>query len=276
MVIPARDVAETIDAQLDALECQTFTGPFEVVLVDNGSTDDTVACALRHDLDLRVVRATDRSGVAYARNVGIAAARADMVLVCDGDDVVSEHWVASMVDALSHDAVVGGPVELEMLNTPALAASRGRNDMSTPLRRGSVAMLPGCNFGLRRELVDRVGPFDEHFDGLEDHEYALRLHAAGVPIGFAPDAVVHYRFRTATRDLVRQGFFYGRSHPLLARRAEELGAPTPPRFEWKGWAWLVVYLPLLFRAEQRCRWFWVAANRWGRVVGSVGVRKIWL
>lgn len=276
MVIPARDVAATIDAQLDALERQTFGGPFEVVLVDNGSSDDTVERARRHDLDLRVVTALDRSGVAYARNVGIGAARADTVLVCDGDDVVSDCWVAAMADALAHDAVVGGPVELDLLNTPALAATRGRNDMSSPLRRGDVAMLPGCNFGLRREVVDRVGPFDEDFDGLEDHEYALRLHAAGVTVGFARDAVVHYRFRAGLRDLVRQGFFYGRSHPLLARRAEELDVPTPPRVEWKGWAWLVVYLPLVFRAEQRCRWLWVAANRWGRVVGSVRVRSVYL
>ncbi|MYR59535.1 glycosyltransferase, partial [Streptomyces sp. SID625] len=76
---------------------QTYQGPWEVVVVDNGSVDGTpeVARAARAVLPaLRIVDARDRAGESYARNRGIAEARGDLVAFCDADDVAAEGWLA--------------------------------------------------------------------------------------------------------------------------------------------------------------------------------------
>src|SRR5690606_10578144 len=92
VVIPARDAARWIDAQLGALACQEVPVPWEVVVADNGSTDDTVARAeaWADRLPVRVVDASGRPGPNHARNQGTAAARGDLLLYCDADDVVQD------------------------------------------------------------------------------------------------------------------------------------------------------------------------------------------
>ena len=98
VVIPAHDAAATLPAQLDALLAQQWTEPWEIVVVDNRSTDDTGA--RRRRATRTAIRASGssradaRAGVAYCRNVGVGAARADAIAMCDADDVVAPGWVA--------------------------------------------------------------------------------------------------------------------------------------------------------------------------------------
>ena len=98
VVVPTYNAAATLPEQLAALAAQTIGFPFEVVISDNGSTDDSasVAAAWCDRLDLRVVDASRGRGVSVARNVGIEAAAADLVLLCDADDGVSAGWVEAM------------------------------------------------------------------------------------------------------------------------------------------------------------------------------------
>src|SRR5271168_887855 len=89
VVIPSRNVELSLGDQLDALAAQTFDGPFEVIVVNNGSTDQTASIAegYNNDLDLRVVEANDGSGVSYSRNAGAKVAVGDFVVFVDGDDI---------------------------------------------------------------------------------------------------------------------------------------------------------------------------------------------
>jgi GT2 family glycosyltransferase len=120
-----------------------------------------------------------------------------------------------------------------------------------------------------------VGGFDEAFVGLEDVEFSLRLAARGIEPVLVPDAVVHYRFRAAAADVWRQGSFYGRGRPALARRARDLGLRAPARSEGlRSWAWLLVHLPGLRTRAGRLRWLWVLANRIGVLRGAVHERTL--
>jgi len=90
VVVPVRQGARTLGEQLEALSRQTYSGEWELIICDNGSTDGTRGRALAWQgaLPLRIVDASAKKGVAHARNVGIEATRGAYVLICDADDVV--------------------------------------------------------------------------------------------------------------------------------------------------------------------------------------------
>src|SRR5664279_5718728 len=127
VVIPAHNVADTLAEQLDALLAQQWDGEWEVVVVDNRSTDGTAALVAEYaarDPRIRMVTAPARAGRSYARDVGLASATADAIAFCDGDDIVGPRWVAAMGDGLREHRVVTGPLDSSRLNPDWLAESR--------------------------------------------------------------------------------------------------------------------------------------------------------
>lgn len=281
VVIAAHDAAGTLGAQLDALLDQSWTGAWELVVVDNRSTDATAALVREYaarDPRVRLVSASASSGPSYARNAGIAAAMGDHLAVCDADDVVGDRWLAAMGDGLREHACVTGPLDVDRLNPAALARTRG----VFPADRcqswyGVFDIVPAGNFGIRREEWDRAGGFDEELRACEDHDLSFRLRLLGVPVAFLADAVVHYRYRPTATELWRQGSVYGSFAPLLRRRVREAGLEPPPRWAgWRSWLWLVAHLPGLWSAAGRRKWVWVAAVRLGHLRGSVRARSVFL
>ncbi|MGZ4690901.1 MAG: glycosyltransferase [Acidimicrobiia bacterium] len=280
VVIAARNVAETLGEQLDALLAQDWDGAWEIVVVDNGSTDSTAALVeeySRRSARVRLVRAHERSGPSYARNVGFAAATAENIASCDADDVVGEGWVRAMGDALREHACVTGPLDVEQLNSVRLSESRGRLATTGPTWFGVFPIVAAGNLGIQRAAFNAVGGFDEAFRANEDHDLALRLVLAGVDVHFEPAAVVHYRYRQSPSALWHQGLTYGTARPLMWRRVRDSGLPPPSRVAgWRSWAWLVVHLGALRTPEGRASWVWVAGNRLGQVRGSFRHRTVFL
>jgi GT2 family glycosyltransferase len=268
VIIPARDAADTIGAQLDALLGQPFDGRLEIIVVDNGSTDGTRArIEERGDARVQVVDATERHGCGYPRNVGARHATSDRLAMCDADDVVSSGWVQAMSDALEQAAYVTGPIDITLLNPPAVVGSRGDTfpKPGAPVFAGMFPFAHGCNIGVRREAFERVGGFDEHLPPSEDVDFGLRMHVAGIPLHFAPDALVHYRYRTSLRDLLRQSRTYASTRHELYRRARAAGLQPPTaRQGARRTLWLVRNAHRLRVPQFRSRWVWVA----GDVIGA--------
>jgi len=281
VVIPAYNVADTLAAELDALLAQEWDGEWEILVVDNRSTDGTATLveeyAAKHPR-VRMVAAPDRAGLCYSRATGIEHAASDNIAICDGDDIVGPRWVSAMGDALREHRVVTGPVETELLNPSWLFQARGRLDMDKC--RTWYDLFPvvgGGNLGIRRDVFEEVGLFDEHYTGSEDHEFSLRLWQYGVPIYFEPDALLHYRYRASARALWRQGNTYGETRPLLRRSVVAAGLTPPPRLAgWRSWAWLVSHSPGLRTEQGRANWLWVAGNRVGQLRGSIRARSLFL
>ena len=283
VVIPAYNEELRIGEQLDALLAQSWDGTWEIVVVDNRSTDRTgaiVEAYARRDPRVRLVPASERAGLNFARNAGVAASRGRAFALCDADDLVAPGWVAALGSALREHEVVTGPLELDRLNPPWLAASRGRGDeRGLPTFQGLFPTVHGNNFGMVRACFEAVGRFDldDRVIGVDDVELSLRIWQDGLGLYFEPGAVVHYRYRDDARALWRQGRTYGRARPFLVRRLREQRLPTPPRLAgWRSWVWLVAHIPQLRTREGRAAWVWVAANRWGQVEGSVQHRCLYL
>src|SRR4051812_24734378 len=109
VVIPARNAEATIRATLDALAAQQADAPFEVIVVDDGSTDGTVAATRQAPLDVRVVASRGR-GAGAARNAGVAAARAEVIAFTDADCAPDPGWLREGLTALEGRDLVQGAV----------------------------------------------------------------------------------------------------------------------------------------------------------------------
>ena len=163
-MIPARNAASLLRGQLAALAAQTYTGEWEVIVADNGSTDDTRQVVRDASLGGAAVRLVDASGrVASnrARNIGAAAARGEFVLFVDADDEVAPTWLDAMARAASRCDAVGGCLERVRLNT-ARDVRPGR-ELSSHLQvwPGFLPYANGANCGLRRSLFGELGLFDK-------------------------------------------------------------------------------------------------------------------
>lgn len=276
VIIPVRDAVSTLDGQLTALADQDYPGRWEVVVADNGSTDRSRELARGWEAmlpNLRVVDASARRGSAFARNRGVAAAGGEFLAFCEADDEVDRGWLSALVDAAPAGGMVGGFIDIAALNDDVTRAWRPvhppEDCLPTHLRFLPTAI--GANCGIWRSVLDDVGGWNEGYRAQTDAELSWRVQLASYRLGFAPDAVVRYRFRASLRALARQGFRSGVAEAQLYHdfRARGLRRDRPARI-LRTWVWLVLVLPKLVRSrERRGKWMERLAQRSGRLVGSV-------
>jgi glycosyltransferase involved in cell wall biosynthesis len=127
VVVPVRNGAGELPDQLRALSRQVWSGNWEVIVVDNGSTDETrdVAVSFASVLPrLQVVDASDGAGHGHAVNRGIAAASAHAILFLDADDEVGPGYLAAMAGALARHPFVAAQLDNDTLNEPWCRQSR--------------------------------------------------------------------------------------------------------------------------------------------------------
>lgn len=234
VILPCYNGAATIAVQLEALSGQYWAGGWELVVVDNGSTDDSmrVVEAYRDWLpELRIVQAhtpgTPHRGVPHSYNVGIQAATGDAFVFCEADDEVAPGWLLAMGHALEQHDFVAARLDHRRLNPAWMHPLEGEGYQSVRLSqmRGYpwLAHASGCSFGLRRSLYECVGPLDAEFPCGHDTEYSWRAQLAGFSIRLVPDALVYYREKTGHRDRYRQGRAWGRDYVKLQ---QYYGAPA--------------------------------------------------
>ncbi len=222
VVIPARNAADTIDDQLRALALQRFAEPWEVLIVDHGSTDGTRrrVLAWRDRLPgLRVIDAAEARTLGEVRNIGVRAASGTRILMCDADDIVAPGWLEALAGALREHPLVCGSLERSLLAKPGTGHDHPPGAGADAL--GRIRLLTG-NCGVRRELFDQLGGFDAELNRGEDLDFGWRARRAGCEICHVAGALVHYRPQARLADVARQGLADGRCWPALVVRHRDL------------------------------------------------------
>ena len=272
VIIPCWNAGETLCEQLQALASQDWDERWEVVVVDDDSTDDTleVARRFRESYDhFRILELEERRGAAGSRNAGAAVARGSYLAFCDADDVVGPSWVATIGETVKEQDFVAGPIDPRPINDPDVLRAHGPPQSALMSKYAFLPHAYGCNLAVRKDIHEEIGGFDESFPHGQDADYCWRVQLSGTPLREAPDAWVAYRLRSDWRGHFRQSFNWAVADVHLHRKYDRLGMSRLRIWSGiKSWVRLVLSTPLLFSRSGRLRFARLLGFRIGRLKGA--------
>ena len=235
VVVPSYNRKKLLERTLHALLHQTVpVTAYEIIVVDDGSTDDTAAYLddfVRRRQNLRHIHHPENRGVVATRNHGIQEARGDIVIFLDNDNVPEREFIEAHLwyhgqNADGHVAVMGnaryasecveGSNFARYMQSQYLACRPAKNLKGIDFSNLPARLLGGLNFSVQRADLLAVGMLDLHFGayyGGEDGELGYRLHMAGVRIIFGEKArSTHYeqlsiaQYKNKIIEYAREGF----------------------------------------------------------------------
>ena len=278
VIVPVRDRAELLEHLLTGLAAQTFRD-FEVIVVDDASTDDSPVVAehaAARGEPVRLVRQTHAVGAVGARVAGVAVARGEILAFTDSDCRPQPEWLSALVAAIDQGADV-----VQGLTRPARPAGALERTVAS---HGDDGLYATCNVAYRRSAFDAVGGFDTGADAVlgfrrderarglgfgEDSLLGWRVRRNGSSV-FEPKAVVeHHVFAFEAAGAVSRAWQAG-AFPALVREIPELRGTLLHRRVLLGrrrqeWLLLAVVLAVVRRPWLAlialAPWLWHHANR---------------
>ena len=235
VVVCSYNGAKTLDRCLTSLKEINYPS-YEVILVDDGSTDNTQEIAASHNWVKNVRQ--ENKGLSFARNVGAHASCGDVIVYTDSDCMADPDWLYYLMGTLlSGDyAGVGGPnISPPAENWVQACVSAAPGGPNHVLLTDVVAEhIPGCNMAFHRWAFDQVGGFDpEYRKAGDDVDFCWRLQQSGGVIAFSPAAIVwHYR-RFTLQAFRKQQQGYGEAESMLRFQHLVFFGPTGTA-KWKG------------------------------------------
>ncbi len=220
VVIPLYDVGWCISTQLKALAVQDYLGVWELVLVDNGSSDGTVEIVTSqttaYPVPVIICVADDVTGSSHARNKGIEVATGELICFCDADDRVDPKWISDLVEAHCEGSIVAGinrtwdGSEIPNMN-PGWCSAAGPHLGGPP-----IAM--GCNMLVSKADALAIGGFDTSFITGQDADFSWKFQKTGGIIIAAAGAYVDYREKSGIMGNFLRNIQYGIDDIRLIKR----------------------------------------------------------
>ncbi len=263
VVVASYQGERTLKACLDSLAALNYPD-YEVILVDDGSTDGTPQIAAAHP-QVRYFRHEKNLGLSVARNTGIAASTGEIVAFTDADCRPDQDWLYYLVGDLldSEFAGIGGhnflPPDDSSVAAAVLVSPGGPAHVMLTDRQAEH--IPGCNMAFYKWALEEVGAFDAIFRlAGDDVDLCWRLQQHGFRIGFSPAGFVwHYR-RSTVPAYLKQQSGYGEAEALLVRKHPEyfnmFGASV-----WRGRIYtaskhgIIVRPPIIYHGVFGSSWF---------------------
>lgn len=226
VILVAHDDAAALVDSLNSLSRLDYPSDrHEILLVDNGSGDDSAAIIQRFPVRYHH---EPRLGVSYGRNLGIEQSRGEILAFTDPDCVVSRDWLNEVVNAFEDPEVgivAGGIVPYPPHTLPELHAARRRShSQERPLSHPDRPFGMNPNLAFRRAVFSEVGLYDTAFPGggWEDADLCWRVRRqTRWTLKSAPRAVVFHRYRDRWSDFFAQQYRYGLGLGILHRKYED-------------------------------------------------------
>ncbi|PWW07355.1 GT2 family glycosyltransferase [Paenibacillus cellulosilyticus] len=258
IIIPTYNQAKYLKACVESIGEHTDL-PYEIIIIDNGSTDETAAYLKEISTQVRYRILEDNHGFAGAVNMGLMMAKGTTLMLLNNDVLVTDNWLDNLLACLNSEAKIGmvGPVtnyisgdqqiDVPYTDVMDMYEFARRNNESNPARWVRTDRLVGFCLLFRRELLEKVGYLDEGFEigNFEDDDFNIRVRLHGYSLVIAKDSFIHH-FGSVSMKATGQQFeginernmrFYinkwGNPHELVHqvnewRRLQEELAGTPP------------------------------------------------
>lgn len=212
---------------LESLERQTIPlESFEIIVVDDGSNDDTpVVCqemAARMN-NIRYIRLSSNSGLSAAGNRAVAESASQYLLFTDDDCLPHTHWVEEMCAGLNDFDIVAGAIASPLANYVKLCHNIAQFFPFMPGQKSSTMdFIAGANMGIRARAMKEIGEFNIN-SVIPDMEFILRAREKGFKIGYTPGAMItHDPCRVTMGDVLKYAAHHASHTILLRHRYREL------------------------------------------------------
>ncbi len=220
VIVPVFNGEETIEECIQSLLNLSYPEDrYEIIIVDNKSTDNTKKIVEKYPVKLLL---ETKRGSYAARNAGIRTAKGDILAFTDSDCIVDKNWLKYIIKKFD-DAEVGGVGGKVIAYNPVTIVEQYTTKFSGVLDQETFVgykepFIVTANAAYRRDVLYKVGLFDESFVSGGDVDLGWRVSWQGFKIVYEPKAIVYHKHRTTLKGLFLQFFKYAEGHAKLFKK----------------------------------------------------------
>ncbi|TVR15935.1 MAG: glycosyltransferase [Balneolaceae bacterium] len=214
VIVPVKNASDTIDEFLTALKSQNWSGnQFEIIVVDNGSVDDTISRVEKYPV--RLFFESNKSGPYSARNLGISYAKGNIIALTDANKIPEQNWIKKGVKALASNnaGLAAGKITFEISEE---SSSSEVYDALTYNNNKKLVEEEGAattgNLFFYRDVYDQIDGFPENIRSGMDIWWTKKAVKCGFKLVYSEDAVVVCKPRYF-KEILKKSYRVGKSHP---------------------------------------------------------------
>ena len=216
VIIPTYNRAAYLDKSLTSLIKQNYPKDgFEVIVIDDGSEDDTakIASQFKNDLNLKYFRES-HLGVSWARNLGIEKANGEILVFFDDDALAAENWLENIARVMIGEDIITGQVK--PINNNFWQYFAPHYHQGDKPQESSVLLEGNC--AIKRKVFSKIGLFDENLDyGHEGEEFITRV-GKRYKIMYYPEVIIYHDYAKGFRNYFQKQKKFGQKKAYLESR----------------------------------------------------------